>query len=289
MTVNVLGAVELGGTKIKLATGTSDGTIITELSFPTAGPDAAFELIRQFFSNNRVRAIGVGAFGPVNVSPGSSHFGRIGNTPKPGWAGFGIIGALAPLGIPIAIDTDVNAALLGEACWGAAADCNVAAYLTVGTGIGGGLIIDGRPVHGLLHPEMGHMRVLRALGDDLQSQCPYHSDCAEGLASGPAILARFGAMLCTLPAEHYGHSLIANYIAQVCVNVILVTSPQVIIIGGGVMSTPHLLPMIRRQIDNILNDYLKVESSRSCGVFLPSTGDFAGLLGGLALARNVAI
>ena len=289
MTRDVLGAIELGGTKIKVATGTGDGTIITELSFPTAGPDAIFESIRQHFGINRVTAIGVGAFGPVSVSPRSRQFGRIGNTPKPGWAGFDIVEALAPLNVPIAIDTDVNAALLGEAFWGAAADCNVAVYLTVGTGIGGGLLVDGRPVHGLLHPEMGHMRVLRAPGDDLHSLCPFHGDCAEGLASGPAIMARFGVTLSTLPVDHHGHNLIANYIAQVCVNIILVTSPEVIVIGGGVMATPRLISSVEIQIEYMLHDYLKDKNSRPCKILKPSTGDSAALLGALILARNVDI
>ena len=288
MAGDLLGAIELGGTKIKVASGTRDGKIIAELAFPTAQPGAAFAEIGRFFEANPVAAIGIGAFGPITLSPRSVRYGRIGNTPKPGWSGFDIVGALAPLGVPTAIDTDVNAALLGEATWGAAADCNVAVYLTVGTGIGGGLIAGGRPVHGLLHPEMGHVGVLRAPGDDFQSQCPFHSDCAEGLASGPAIMARFGVTLGTLPAGHHGHGLIANYLAQLCVNIILVTSPEIIIMGGGVMATPGLLANTRVQIDTILNGYLTDEDNRSCKIVPPTTGASAGLLGALVLARGAA-
>ena len=288
MADDVLGAIELGGTKIKVATGTSDGKIINEATWPTVGPDAAFGLIRQFFDDHPVAAIGVGAFGPITLSPRSLRFGRIGNTPKRGWSGFDIVGALAPLGVPIAIDTDVNAALLGETSWGAATNCGIAVYLTVGTGIGGGLLVDGRPVHGLLHPEMGHMRVMRAPGDNFQSRCAFHSDCAEGLASGPAILARFGSTLSTLPVDHDGHRLIADYIAQLCVNIILVVSPEIIILGGGVMATPNLLEITKLQIDVILNGYLANGDSHSCNISPPTTGNSAGLLGALVLARGIA-
>ena len=286
MADDIFGAIELGGTKIKVATGTRDGRIVTELAFATRQPGESFEMILSFFANNRVVAIGVGAFGPVTVSHKSVQYGRIGITPKPGWSGFDISHALAPLGVPMAIDTDVNAALIGEFRRGAAADCRVAVYLTIGTGIGGGLLVDGRPVHGLLHPEMGHLRVIRDPGDDLHSQCPFHANCVEGLASGPAIIARFGKPLSALPADHGGHDLIADYIGQLCAAIVLIASPEVIIIGGGVAKTPLLHTAISRRVRTSLNGYISARDDNSCRIVPPKLHGSSGLMGALELAYD---
>ncbi|MBC7505674.1 MAG: ROK family protein [Sandarakinorhabdus sp.] len=286
MACDVLGAVELGGTKIKLATGTRDGRIVSEKTFATAGPDAAFETILQYFTANPVAAIGVGAFGPITVARQSPRYGQIGRTPKPGWSGFNILAALAPLAVPVAIDTDVNASLLGEALWGAAAGHRVAVYLTVGTGIGGGLLIDGNPVHGLLHPEMGHVQIVRASGDNFRSLCRFHPHCAEGLACGSAIMARFGKPLSNLPTEHSGHDLIANYLGQLCTTIFLMTSTETIIVGGGVAKTPNIHRSIARHMLGFLNGYIAESEEMLCTIVPPALGDSAGLLGGLALSRN---
>ena len=285
MTNRMLGAIELGGTKTRLAVGTHDGQIVKDAVFPTGRPDACFATVRQFFVDNPVSAIGIGAFGPVAVEPTAANYGRIGNTPKAGWSGFHIRDALAPLGVPLAIDTDVNVALLGEARRGAAAGHPVAVYLTVGTGIGGGLIVDGRLVHGLLHPEMGHLQVMRAHGDNFSSLCRFHAHCVEGLASGPAIEARFGQPLNCFAENHISRELVANYLGQLCVAIILITSAEIIVIGGGVSKTDGLHILVEKSIIRLLNGYICEDSNAIARIKAPALGDFSGIIGAFSLVE----
>ena len=210
-------------------------------------------------------------------------YGRILNTPKPGWAQSDLAGPLREsLGVPIHFDTDVNAAALGEGTWGAAIGLHTFSYLTVGTGIGGGAIIDGRILHGSLHPEIGHLRVPHDLDrDPFAGCCPFHGDCLEGLASGPAIAERWGRDARELPPEHEAWPLQAHYLGLALANLSLTLSPQMIILGGGVMEQAHLFPMVREELDQLLNGYLNPPD-----IVPPALGNRAGILGSLALAQG---
>jgi fructokinase len=215
--------------------------------------------MRAFFADNRIGALGIASFGPVDLDPASAAYGSITSTPKLAWQNYPLLRALAgDTGVPCAFDTDVNAAVLAEADRGAAKGVTDAVYITVGTGIGGGVLSGGNLVHGLLHPEIGHM-LLRPHPDDPNPKgvCPYHDGCCEGLASGPAIGARAGGDAKALPDDHPTFAIEAYYLAQMCVNLILTVSPRRIILGGGVMERRSLLPLIRRQTQALLNGYVQ--------------------------------
>jgi fructokinase len=289
MSGEIFGGIELGGTKIRVATGSADGAIGRSDTFPTGSPEESFARVLGFFRDGPpLAAIGAGAFGPVAINPGDPDYGRVRDTPKPGWRGFDIAGALAELGAPVAIDTDVNAAGRGEAALGALAGCASGVYLTVGTGIGGGLMLGGRPAAGAGHPEMGHVPLVRAPADDFPSVCPFHPHCAEGLASGPAIQRRFGASLSELAADHPGRELIAFYLGQLAATLVLVAAPERIVIGGGVAKTPGLHTRIHRQMLAALNGYALYPAVRETGAIVPpALGDDSGLAGALLLAASI--
>jgi len=290
------GGIEAGGTKWVCAIGTGPDDIRAETRFPTTTPTETLSRAIEFFrahDSEQLAAIGVGSFGPVDLNPLSSSYGYITTTPKPGWANIDVVGTLQrELGRPIGFDTDVNVALLGEQQWGAARDCDVAVYITVGTGIGGGALVGGRVVHGLIHPEMGHIRLVRdPIRDPFPGICPYHGDCLEGLACGPAIKARWHASAEQLPADHPAWELEADYLGQAMATLLCILSPQRIIVGGGVMSQPHMFPRVRAATQRWLNGYLQhphILVRPEQLIVPPALGSRAGVLGAIALAMRVA-
>ncbi len=285
------GGIELGGTKIICAVGTGPADLQAEIRFPTTTPAEALAQILTFFQLYRIAAIGIGSFGPISLHRGAPDYGSITTTPKSGWAHTDIVGPLGrALNIPIGFDTDVNAAALGEWRWGAGQGLDTFIYLTIGTGIGGGGISNGRLMHGLLHPEMGHIRLPRNQeADSFAGICPYHGDCLEGLACGPAMRARWGVSAEYLPIDHPAWKLQARYLALACVSFMCVLSPQRIILGGGVMHQRHLFPLIRREVQSLLNGYIQspvVLQDIDSYIVPPALGNQAGILGTLALAEQ---
>jgi fructokinase len=280
------GGVEAGGTKWVCGIGTGPDDLHALETFPTTTPAETLARAAAFFDQNGgVAAIGIGSFGPIDLRAG-----RITTTPKPGWANTDVVSVLHDaLGVPVAFDTDVNAAALGEGRWGAAVGLDTFCYFTVGTGIGGGVMAGGRLVHGLIHPEVGHMLIPHDRGrDPFTGSCPFHGDCFEGLAAGGAIERRWGR-----PAEELGDrsevwELEAEYLALGVVNVICIVSPQRVILGGGVMKQPSLLPLVRARVRELLAGYI-VAPALADGVdeyiVGPALGDRAGVLGAIELAR----
>jgi fructokinase len=291
--VNIFGAIETGGTKFVCAVGTGPHDL--ELcSFSTTSPQATMEAVIGFFRFRQgLRAVGIGSFGPVDLLPTSPSFGHITTTPKLAWRNFDLAGTVRKaLDLPVGFDTDVNTAALGEARWGVAQGICDFLYVTVGTGIGGGALVDGKSLHGLQHPEMGHIRVPHDWAKDpYAGACAYHGDCLEGLASGPAIEARWGIAGMDLSPEHPAWELEAHYLALGLVNWVCTLSPQRIIMGGGVMQQAHLFPIIRRQLQQQLNGY--IQSSMLLDgieeyVVPPGLGNRSGVLGALVLAEKAA-
>ncbi|MEG0137161.1 MAG: ROK family protein [Cetobacterium sp.] len=282
-----IGGIEAGGTKFICGVGNDKGDILERVSFPTETPEKTMINVVNFFKHKGIKAIGIGSFGPIDPDPKSPTYGYITSTPKPGWGNYDLVGELKKhFDIPMVFDTDVNGAALGEATWGEGKGLKNCLYLTIGTGIGGGALVEGNLVHGMLHPEMGHILVRRHPNDDFKGCCPYHEDCFEGMASGPSIEKRWGVKAFTLPTNHEAWELEAFYIAQALVNFILTLSPEKIILGGGVMKQQHLFPLIRKEVVKLLNGY--VQTKEICKnideyIVYPGLGDNAGLLGALAL------
>lgn len=295
MSRRLYGAIEAGGTRFVCAAGFGP----TELSesrraeIPTTTPSVTLSAVAAFFE--RVRAqlgplsgLGIAAFGPIELDPASGDFGRILATPKPGWSGASLVEPLERFGCPIAIDTDVNAAALAEACLGAGRGARSLVYVTVGTGIGGGAVMDGRSLKGLWHPEMGHIRVRRDARDaDFRGLCPFHADCLEGLASGPALVARWQIPVERWPEVHPGYEIAGGYLGQLAAAIALMLCSERIVFGGGVMSSGRLLPYIRQAAERQLEGYLPIEAK--AGGFeryiAPAAlGNLAGLTGAMLLA-----
>lgn len=288
------GGIEVGGTKIICAVGAGPADVQAEKRFPTTTPGEAFEQIMAFFQQYQPAAIGIGSFGPISLNRGAPDYGFITSTPKLSWADTDLAGTIGrALGVPVGFDTDVNAAALGEWRWGAGQHLDTFLYLTIGTGVGGGGIANGRLMHGLLHPEMGHIRLPRDQRvDPFTGICPYHGDCLEGLASGPAMQARWGAPAESLPAHHPAWELEAYYLALACVAFICILSPQRIILGGGVMNQPHLFALIQRKVQTLLNGYIQTPAvTRHIETYIvpPSLGSRVGVLGALALAEQAVL
>jgi len=288
------GAIEAGGTKFVCAIGTGPGNLET-VRIPTTSPAATIEAALEFFIPRRtgLQAIGIASFGPVDLNPESWTYGYITSTPKAGWRNCDLAGPLRKtLNLPIGFDTDVNGAALGEARWGAARGLSDFLYLTVGTGIGGGAIAGGRVLHGLTHPEMGHIRVPHdRVADPFAGICPYHQDCLEGLASGPAMEARWGKPAHELPPDHPAFALEARYLALGLATWVCTLSPQRIILGGGVMQQARLFPMIRAELLQLLNGYIDAREITDCAdhfVVAPGLGTRSGVLGAMALAEEAA-
>lgn len=255
----LLGALEAGGTKMVLAVGDGLGHISDKVSIPTTEPDETMTGIIAYFQKHNIKALGVGCFGPLDLKMSSPTYGYITSTPKLKWRNFPLVKALADgLHVPVALDTDVNGAALAESTLGAAQGLLSCLYVTVGTGIGGGLVVEGNLVHGLLHPEFGHM-LLRPLPEDPSPEgfCPYHVSCLEGLACGPAMEKRWSMSARELAPDHPAWKLEAAYLAQMCVNAIVSFSPEKIILGGGVMQQNHLFPMVRKETLRLLGGYVQ--------------------------------
>ncbi|RCW41101.1 ROK family protein [Paenibacillus prosopidis] len=286
--MTLLGAIEGGGTKFVCGIGTREGQILERSSFPTTTPEETMGRAFEFFANKGIHAIGIGTFGPIDGNLKSESYGCITNTPKPYWSGFNVVDfTKSHLDVPVGFDTDVNAAALGEASWGAAKGLGSCLYMTVGTGIGAGAFIEGRLIHGLTHPEMGHTIVRRHPNDTYEGNCPFHKDCLEGLASGPAIEDRWKMKAFDLEAAHFAWGLEAYYLAQALVNFILILSPEKIILGGGVMKQIQLYPLIQQQLNKLLKGYINhpaLAEGNSNYIVQPALGDNAGLSGALALA-----
>jgi fructokinase len=287
------GGIEAGGTKFNCTIATATAEIVAETRIATTTPQETLTATIAFFRENQTRypiqAMGIGAFGPVDLNPASATYGYITSTPKPGWAQTDICGEVKQaLNIPVAFDTDVNSAALGEYRWGAAQELDTFIYLTVGTGIGGGAMVNHKLLHGLVHPEMGHIPIPHDWArDPFKGVCPYHGDCLEGLATGPAIEARWGVRAEHLPQDHPAWALEAHYLALAMHAYICTLSPQRIIVGGGVASQLHILPMVRAETIKLLNGYVRaVEIEQTIDTFIvaPKLGGRAGVLGAIALA-----
>ena len=261
-------------------------------------PETTLGQVLEFFGGQRARlgafaAAGVASFGPVDLDPASPGYGYITSTPKPGWAHTDIVGPIRKaLGVPVAFDTDVNAAALAEGRWGSAQGLDTFIYVTVGTGIGGGGLVNGHLMHGLVHPEMGHVRIPHdSAADPFAGACPFHRDCLEGLASGPAMQARWGRPAEELPDDHPAWVLEAHYLALALASFVCTLSPRRIILGGGVMDRRLLFPMIRRQLQALLGGYVaapQITHDIDGYVVPPGLGSRTGVLGALALARAAA-
>ncbi len=291
--MKLYGGIEAGGTKFVCVIGSGPDHILAEERFPTTTPDETIARSIAFFQRHGgdLAAIGIGSFGPVDLNPHSPTYGYITTTPKPGWAQADLRGRIQrALNVPVAFDTDVNVAAFGEHYWvpeNQALDPLL--YMTVGTGIGVGGLVNGQLLHGLLHPEAGHIRLPRdPQRDPFTGACPYHGDCFEGLACGPAMAKRWGQPAETLPADHPAWQLEAHYIALAVMNLTLVVAPQRIVIGGGVMQQPGLIDNVRREVVESLNGYLQTDRiTRDIDQFivLPALGNQAGMLGAIALAK----
>ena len=286
------GGIEAGGTKWICAVGTGPDDLRATTRFPTTTPEATLGQAIAFFQGQpQVAAIGIGSFGPIDVHSTSPRFGYITTTPKPGWRDTDVAGPIGrALHVPIGFDTDVNTAALGERRWGAAQGLDTLVYLTIGTGIGGGVIVAGNLLHGLLHPEIGHMRIPRdPARDPFTGSCPFHGDCLEGLAAGPALAARWGERGEQLPPDHPAWELQAHYLALALSNLVCTLSPQRIIVGGGVMHQPGLIERIRQNVQSLLNGYVQdpqIERLIDSYIVLPGLGDQSGVLGAIALAEQ---
>ena len=286
------GAIEGGGSKFLCAVGRSHGELFAEARIETRDPESTVRAIAAFFAPyaRDMRSLGVCTFGPLELDPKRSEsFGALLETPKPGWSRFPLLSALAALlPMPMAIDTDVNGAALAEQRWGALRDCDPAVYVTVGTGVGVGVVIDGRPLHGLMHPELGHLRVH---APQQTGSCPYHGACVEGLVSAPALRARTGAALETLPDDHPIWSSAADTLAELLHAAVLAYSPQRIVLAGGVMTRAPILPMVRAALFRSLAGYVPraelTESALDAYVVKPGLGVRSGLAGAFALAEDL--
>lgn len=291
----LFGAIEAGGTKFVCAVGTGPGDLRDEVRFPTTTPAETLGKAQAYFQDaqkkhGKISSLGIGSFGPVDLDQKSATWGFITATPKPGWQDTEVAPLFQKaLGIPVGFDTDVNGAALGESRWGAGKGLSTLLYLTVGTGIGGGVLAEGKLVHGLVHPEAGHFLLPRRADDPFEGTCPYHGTCLEGLAAGPAIEKRWGKKGFELPLDHFAWELEAHYLALALQTFLACVSPQKIILGGGVMDQPQLFPLVREKFLKLNNAYIRHPLLTPGGIdqFIvpPGLGNKAGILGALALAE----
>jgi fructokinase len=283
----IYGALEAGGTKMVCALGLADGTILEQTSIPTTTPEETVPLITAYFRDKGIAALGIGCFGPVDLDRTSDTWGMILDTPKLAWRHYPIAKVLADaLHVPVGFDTDVNGSLLGEVTFGAARGLSDAVYITIGTGIGAGILTNGKLLHGMLHPEAGHILMRPLLGDAYQGKCPYHGTCFEGMASGPAIEERWGKPGRELADRTEVWELEAGYIAQALTSLVMILSPERIILGGGVMHQEQLFPMIRKKTLEAVAGYLNTELLKDIDHYIvpASLGDDQGIMGAVQLA-----
>lgn len=288
------GGIEAGGSHFVCAIGSDPGNLSAEITFPTTSPEDTLAQTIDFFQTNcdsSLSGIGIGSFGPLDLHPSSPNYGHLTSTPKLGWEGTDILGSIKKaVRVPVVIDTDVNAAALAEHLWGSAIGLDSFVYVTVGTGIGGGGIMGNRPLHGLIHPEMGHMLIPHDFGKDhFSGVCPYHGNCLEGLASGPSISERWGTSPDKLPDSHPAWDLESEYLALAIVNLVHVLSPERVVLGGGVMKRHFLFPSIRSKVRRLLSDYVtapELNEEIETYIVKPQLDSRAGVLGAIALARS---
>ena len=281
------GAVEAGGTKFVLAVGHSPSEIIARKIIPTERPkDTLSQAVAWFNSHGQLSSIGIASFGPIEIDPAERKWGHITDTPKPFWANCNIAGYFADaLRVPIGFDTDVNAAALGEYRYGAGRGKYSLAYVTIGTGIGGGIVVNGQPLRGAGHLEMGHWYPRRSERDlEFTGHCPYHGDCLEGLISGASIIKRWGADLSTLPTSHEGHTIVADYLGELCHAIFAMSAAEVVVLGGGVMRTPGLIARARHRALSIGGYYFPGRNKQS--ITSPALGEDSGITGALILAEG---
>jgi fructokinase len=279
------GTVEIGGTKTDVAVGTSPSDLSEPHRIETGAPDVTLSAVATYLHDHDLDAIGIASFGPLDVNPASVRYGEMQATPKPGWSGVDVLGGItAGRSTPTVIDTDVNGAALGEGRWGAALGMSNFVYVTVGTGIGAGIVVGGRLVGGKRHPEAGHIVVRPEDGDEFEGTCPYHGDCLEGMTAGPALEARFGR-----PGTWAGNQavldLATGYVAQLVRDLVYTVAPERIIVGGGVSKLPGFHDRLREVAPSLLGDY-PVETDPGLLVSPPGLGDLSGLAGGLAMAER---
>lgn len=286
MKEKVLGSIEAGGTKFVCAIGNEQLEIIERVSFPTTTPEETMHLVIDFFKNYELKAIGIGSFGPIDIQKTSNTYGHITSTPKLAWQNYDFVGTMKQgFDVPIAFTTDVNAAAYGEYVAGSGAGLSSCVYYTIGTGVGAGAIQKGHFIEGFSHPEMGHMIVKKHLDDPFKGSCPFHSDCLEGVAAGPAIEKRAGKKGQHLKSEDPIWDLEAYYIAQAAYNTTLMLSPDVIIFGGGVMKQRHMLAKVHREFKQLINGYVKTPPLEQY-IVTPKLDDDPGTIGCLALAKK---
>lgn len=283
------GALEAGGTKMVCAIGNENGEIFERVSIPTVTPEETLPKLVEFFKGKEIAALGIGCFGPIDLNRNSKTYGYITTTPKLAWRNCDIVGAMKKeLGVPVGFDTDVNGSMLGEATWGCAKGLDTAIYITVGTGIGVGVLANGKLLHGMQHPEGGHILLKSHPEDHYKGKCPYHGTCLEGMAAGPAIEERWGKKAVDLADNPKVWEFESYYISQALADYIMVLSPQKIILGGGVMHQEHMLPLILEKTTELLNGYISTEEMEHIGeyIVLPSLNDNQGIMGALKLAMN---
>ena len=287
-----IGGIEAGGTKMVCAIGNENGELIDRISIPTETPQKTLTTMADYFKEASIDALGIGCFGPLDLDASSKTYGHITKTPKEGWSNLDVLGFFQKeLSVPVAIDTDVNAAMLGEIRKGAAVGCDSAIYITVGTGIGVGVYVNGGLLHGLVHPEAGHILLSRHESEKriFRGVCPYHTSCFEGLASGPAIEARWGKSAKELTEDEQVWELEAFYLAQAITNYILCYSPQKIVLGGGVMHVEKLFPMIREKVIDMLGGYVqhnRILKDMDHYIVPTGLGDNSGIVGAMELVRE---
>lgn len=280
------GALEAGGTKMVCAVGDESGKILNRVSIPTETPEITMPKLLDYFQDSGIKALGIGCFGPVDLDPASETYGYITTTSKLAWINYDICGSFRKrLQVPIGFDTDVNGSMLGEAAWGCAKGLDTAIYVTVGTGVGVGVLAGGKLLHGMQHPEGGHILLPRRADDPYEGKCPYHKTCLEGLAAGPAIEARWGKKAAELADRPEVWELEAHYLAHAIVSYIMILSPQKIILGGGVMHQEQLMPLVRAKVKELLGGYLRTKELEDMDSYLvlPSLHDDQGILGALKL------
>lgn len=286
-----LGALEAGGTKMVCAVGDETGKIFEQISIPTVTPQETIPQMIKYFRKAKIDALGIGCFGPIDPNRNSDTYGYITSTPKLAWRNYNIVGAFKEaLACPVGFDTDVNGSVLGEATFGQAKGKNCVVYVTIGTGVGAGIFIEGKLLHGMLHPEAGHVLIQKRSDDQYRGKCPYHENCLEGLASGPAIEKRWGQKAATLKARKEVWDLEGYYIAQALSGYILTLSPEMIILGGGVMHQEQLFPIIRNYVKELLNGYIITKELEHIENYIvpASLKDNQGIMGCLELARRAA-
>ncbi|MFD2750699.1 ROK family protein [Virgibacillus siamensis] len=279
----MIGGIEAGGTKFVCAVGDDHGKIVDKITIPTEGPDETFQEVKKFFKTYPIEALGVGSFGPIDLNTKHETYGTILNTPKTEWKHYDLLGRLkADFPIPVYLDTDVNAACLGEYLYGAGKNADSTLYITVGTGIGAGFVYQGSTYQGTSHPEMGHIFIEKRGDDRFTGSCPYHGSCLEGLASGTAIEERYQVRGDLLQENETVWELEAHYLAQAIVNYIMVLSPERIILGGGVMKQEKLYGMIREKVREMVNDYVAIDDVEEL-IVAPELDDEQGVKGAIGL------